>query len=268
MPILPPKNIPPVVLCFGSSDPTAGSGIQADILTLSACGVHPLSVLTAVTVQDTRALEVVWALGAEQIDEQARVLLEDFRIAAFKIGAIGTAINAAVLAEIVSDYPDIPLVLAPAIGGPNDEEDLPEALRDLLLPLTTVLCCNASDASRLAEDPELDEEQQLTPAACARRLLGLGARHVLITGGTSSAPQIVDTLYAQQGVLKTNAHERLPGSFLGAGSTLSAAIAGGLAQGLPLAEALDRAEEFTLQSLSSAFAPGMGRLLPQRRERA
>lgn len=254
---------PPAVLCFGASDPTGASGIQADLLTLAACGVHPLSVPTSLAARDTRGLEAVWALEIGQIDEQARILLEDLRVSAFKVGHLLTATSVAVLAEIISDYPDIPLVLAPAPGA-SDDEDLPDALLDLLLPLASVLCCNEADAALLAEASAPDEGRASSPAACARELLARGARHVLVTGGANASRQLIDTLYGPQGVQSTTAHERRPETFLGAGSTLSAAITAYLAQGCTVIEAFKRAETFTQASLAAGFSPGMGGRIPWR----
>ncbi|WP_417069006.1 bifunctional hydroxymethylpyrimidine kinase/phosphomethylpyrimidine kinase [Niveibacterium terrae] len=254
---------PPAALCFGASDPTGASGIQADLLTLAACGVHPLSVPTSLAARDTRGLETVWALEIGQIDEQARVLLEDLRISAFKVGHLLTAASVAVLAEIISDYPEVPLVLAPAPGA-SDDEDLPDALLDLLLPLSSVLCCNEADAALLAEASAPDEGRASSPAACARELLARGAGQVLITGGASASQQLIDTLYGPQGVQSTSVHDRHPETFLGAGSTLSAAITAYLARGFTTVEAVKLAGTFTQTSLAAGFSPGMGGRIPWR----
>ena len=109
--------LPPIVMVFAASDPSGGAGMQADIMTLSSLGCHPLSVVTAITVQDTVGVEGVLALDPGWIVDQARVLLEDMPVAAFKIGLIGSVENIAAVAEIVSDYPDIPLVLDPVQIG-------------------------------------------------------------------------------------------------------------------------------------------------------
>src|ERR1700681_3441792 len=103
------SDFPPVVLTFAASDPSGGAGIQADILTLASMGCHPLSVLTAITVQDTMGVEAVQAIDADWVADQARCLLEDMPIDAFKIGALGSVENIAAIAEILSDYPDVPL---------------------------------------------------------------------------------------------------------------------------------------------------------------
>ena len=106
---MPPDNdpeFPPIVLTFAASDPSGGAGMQADILTLASMGCHPLSVLTAITVQDTAGVEGVQALDAEWVADQARCLLEDMPVDAFKIGVLGSVEIIAAIAEIISDYPD------------------------------------------------------------------------------------------------------------------------------------------------------------------
>ena len=110
-------DFPPLVMTFAASDPSGGAGIQADILTLASMGCHPLSVLTAITVQDTMGVEAVQAIDADWVADQARCLLEDMPIDAFKIGAMGSVENIAAIAEILSDYPDVPLVLDPVLAS-------------------------------------------------------------------------------------------------------------------------------------------------------
>src|SRR4051795_13520993 len=154
-------EFPPIVLTFAASDPSGGAGMQADILTLASMGCHPLSVLTAITVQDTLGVEGIMVLDAEWIADQARCLLEDVPVDAFKIGVLGSVENIAAIAEIVSDYPDVPLVLDPVqASGRGDElasDEMLHALRELLLPQTTILTPNSLEARRLAEVDDDDE---------------------------------------------------------------------------------------------------------------
>jgi len=130
--------LPPIVLAFAATDPTSGAGMQADLLTLSSMGCHALSVVTAITVQDTAGVGGVLAIDSDWVEEQARRVLEDMPVAAFKIGLAGSLENISVIAEIVSDYPDVPLVLDPVLSsGRGDElatEEMLCALRDLLVP--------------------------------------------------------------------------------------------------------------------------------------
>ena len=106
----------PVVLTFAASDPTSGAGLQADLLALASMGCYPLSVVTAITVQDTAGVEAFYALDPDWVADQARCLLEDMPVAAFKVGMLGSTEIVTVVAEVVSDYPDVPLVLDPVLA--------------------------------------------------------------------------------------------------------------------------------------------------------
>jgi hydroxymethylpyrimidine/phosphomethylpyrimidine kinase len=264
---MPQNLLPPIVMVFAASDPSGGAGLQADIMTLSSMGCHPLSVVTALTVQDSAGVEDAMAIDADWVADQARALLEDMPVAAFKIGMLGSVENIAAIAEILSDYPGIPLVLDPVLAsGRGDElasEDMIAALRELLLPQTTLLTPNSHEARRLALD-ETDEEDDPDLAECARRLIGAGAEFVLITGTHEHSPQVVNTLYGAKGTIRADAWERLPGSYHGSGCTLASAIAANLANGLDMAEAVRDAQDYTWRALENGFRPGMGQYLPDR----
>jgi hydroxymethylpyrimidine/phosphomethylpyrimidine kinase len=258
---------PPIVLAFAGTDPTGGAGIQADLLTLSSMGCHALSVITAITVQDTAGVEDVQAVDSDWVSDQARLVLEDMPVAAFKIGLMGSLENVAAIAEVVSDYPDVPLILDPVLAsGRGDElatEDIVAAMRELLIPQTTILTPNSREARRLAADDGEDNEE-LDLEGCARKILAFGSEFVLITGTHENTPNVVNTLYGPRGVVRSDSWERLPGSFHGSGCTLAAAIAATLANGLEIPEAVREAQEYTWQTLNAAFRPGMGQHLPDR----
>ena len=258
-------QFPPIVLTFAASDPSGGAGIQADILTLASMGCHPLSVVTAITVQDTLGVEGIQAIDAEWVADQARCLLEDIPVDAFKIGVLGSVEIVAAIAEIVSDYPDVPLVLDPVLAsGRGDEfatEEMIDAIRELLLPHTTIVTPNSMEARRLAET---DEDDTPTLAACAERLLATGVEYVLITGTHEPTPQVVNTLYGKGGVVRADTWQRLPGSYHGSGCTLASAIAAMLANGLEVPEAVREAQDYTWHTLQKAYRPGMGQFLPDR----
>jgi hydroxymethylpyrimidine/phosphomethylpyrimidine kinase len=265
---MPPDRdpeFPPLVLTFAASDPSGGAGLQADLLTLASMGCHPLSVVTAITVQDTLGIEGVQALDAEWVADQARCLLEDVPVDAFKIGVLGSVENIAAIAEIVSDYPDVPLVFDPVLAsGRGDElatESMIGAIRELLLPQTTILTPNTLEARRLVE---ADDEDDVSLATCAHKLIELGAEYVLVTGTHEATPQVVNTLYGKDGVVRTDAWTRLPGSYHGSGCTLASAIAAMLANGLELPEAVREAQDYTWHALKKAYRPGMGQFLPDR----
>ena len=259
------SGFPPLVLTFAASDPSCGAGMQADILTLASMGCHPLSVITAITVQDSLGVEGMQPVDAEWVADQARCLLEDMPVDAFKIGVLGSVENIAAIAEIVSDYPDVPLILDPVLAsGRGDElasDDMTRALRELLLPQTTILTPNSHEVRRLAESEDDDEP---TLEQCAAKLIETGCEFVLVTGTHESTPQVVNTLYGKSGVIRTDTWPRLPGSYHGSGCTLASAIAAMLANGLDLPEAVREAQEYTWQALSKAYRPGMGQYLPDR----
>ena len=260
-------ELPPIVLVFAASDPSGGAGLQADIMTLSSMGCHPLSVVTAVTIQDTTGVDDVSAIDAEWVADQARCVLEDMPVAAFKIGVLGSLETIAAIAEVVSDYPEIPLVLDPVLAsGRGDElasEEMVGALRELLVPQTTIITPNSLEARRLAAN-ESNEDDDPDLAECARRLIASGCEYVLVTGTHENTPQVVNTLYGQEGVLRTDTWHRLPGSYHGSGCTLASAIAATIANGLAIGDAVKDAQEYTWQTLKAAFRPGMGQHIPDR----
>lgn len=261
---LPP---PPAVLTLAGSDPSGGAGIQADILTLASLGCHPLSVITAITVQDTVGVDDFMVLDSDMVNDQARFLLEDIPVLVFKIGMLGSVENVAVVAQLIADYPDVPVVLDPVLrsGGGHElaDDDLIAAMRDLLIPQVSIITPNSMEARRLAmNDPDEDEELSLDEAA--KRLLALGCPHVLITGTHENTKEVINSLYSPNGVVRADRWARLPGSYHGSGCTLASAIAGMLATGLMLPEAVREAQEYTYQSLVAGFRPGMGQTIPDR----
>jgi len=266
--------------------------MQADLMTLSALGCHPLTVVTAVTVQDSAGVEEVVPMDDDLLVDQARVLLADMPVAAFKIGVMGSIENIAAIAEIISDYPDVPVVLDPVLSsGRGDEladEDMVIALQELLLPLTTVLTPNSLEARRLAqaddeddddgddfadEDEDEDEDEDdddgrrtVSPTLeqCARQLIAAGCGHVLLTGTHESTARVANVLYGRSGVIRRDEWDRLPGSYHGSGCTLASALAAWLAHGLDVGEAAHAAQEYTWRTLQAGFRPGMGQHLPDR----
>ena len=256
---------PPIVLTFAASDPSGGAGLQADILTLAAMGCHPLSVMTALTVQDTSGVEGVLAIDSDWVADQARALLEDIPVDAFKIGVLGSVENIAAIAEIISDYPDVPLILDPVLAsGRGDElasDEMTHALRELLLPQTTILTPNSMEARRLAD---IDDDDEPTLHACASRLVETGCEYVLVTGTHEATAQVVNTLYAKSGIVRSDTWPRLPYRYHGSGCTLASAIAAMIANGLALPEAVREAQDYTWHALEKAYRPGMGQHLPDR----
>jgi hydroxymethylpyrimidine/phosphomethylpyrimidine kinase len=244
---------PPLVLSFAATDPTGGAGLQADVLTLAALGCHPLSVATAITVQDTRGVARVEALDAALVAEQAAQLLAELAVAAFKIGVVASAANARAIAAVLAANPRVPVVLDPvlasgrgdALAGPATRE----VLRDELLPRATVLTPNTLEARALGGVAE-----------CLAR----GCRYVLLTGTHADTPDVVNTLHAAAGVVREDRWPRLEGSYHGSGCTLASAIAARLAHGDAVPEAVRAAQDYTWHALARGFRPASGQHLPLR----
>jgi len=255
-------DLPPIVLVFAATDPSGGAGLQADIMTLTSMGCHPLSVVTAVTIQDTMGVDDVSPIDAESVIDQARCVLEDMPVAAFKIGLLGSIEQIAAIAEVVSDYPEVPLVLDPVLAsGRGDElvsEEMVIALKELLIPPATILTPNSLEARRLAAD----EGEGLDLAECAKRIIASGCEYVLVTGTHENTPQVINTLYGQNGMVRSDSWQRLPGTYHGSGCTLASAIAATIANGLEVSDAVKDAQEYTWQTLKAAFRPGMGQHIP------
>ena len=283
MPIAIPET-PPCVMCLSAGDATAGGGLAADILTLASMGCHPLPVQTAALVRDTRGIDEVWPVEPELLSLQARAVLEDVPVAAFKLGFCGSVENVALIAEILSDYPEVPLVVEPALYAAvllgEEGDEVVAALADLILPQTTLLVADRHELCRLAgvvdvaPDDDGDDGDEGDEAVEAEddpgidealaRLLGGGTEFILLTGGGEHGPQVVNTLFGHEGVVRTDAWPRLPGRHLGAGTTLTAAAVAAIAHGMALPEAVREAQEFTQQALRHAYRAGMGRALPDR----
>ena len=257
----------PLVLTFGATDPIGAIGIQADLASFAAMGCHGLSVVTAMLIADTTQIEDIEVTEADWVADQARVVLEDAPVSAFKVGAVGSIENVSVIAEIVSDYPDIPLILDPFVTAiPEDIQEIDDllmAIRELLIPQTTILVLSAVELGKLAEtwrEPVADDMLALD----AMRLIEMGCEFVFVTGTPCDMHEVANTLFSEAGVVRQDNWPRLPGTFIGAGSTLSATLAALLANGLDVPEAVFEAQEFTNAALSGAQRLGMGKLIPDR----
>jgi hydroxymethylpyrimidine/phosphomethylpyrimidine kinase len=259
------SKAPPAVLTFAATDPSGGAGVQADILTLASMGCHPLSVITAITVQDTRGVEGILPIDSDWVADQARAILEDVPIAAFKIGVMGSVENVSAIAEIVSDYPEIPLVLDPVLASARGDEfaneDVIQAIRELLVPQSTIITPNTPELRRLGLE---EDEESANLEVLALRLIEFGAEYVLVTGTHESTAEVINTLFHEKGVLRSDVWQRLPGSYHGSGCTLASALAATMARGLDVEEAVREAQEYTWQTLKFGFRPGMGQFVPDR----
>ncbi|MBT9096916.1 hydroxymethylpyrimidine/phosphomethylpyrimidine kinase [Methylovulum psychrotolerans] len=250
----------PIVLSFSGHDPSGGAGIQADIETLVSHQCHAVSVITALTEQDTRNVKRLIPQSSENIISQAKTLLNDMAVNAFKIGLIGHHETALAIYAILKQYPDIPVILDPvlAAGGGADlsNDRLIATVVDLLLPCTTVLTPNSEEARKLANLEDLSE--------CGLSLLEAGSEYVLITGTHESTPSVQNQLFHDERCWETYTWERLPASYHGSGCTLATSIAALMAHGLSPIQAVLEAQEYTWNSLNTAYQTGKGQYNPNR----
>jgi len=252
-----------MVMVFAATDPTGGAGLQADVMTLASLGCHPLSVVTATTAQDTHGVHAIRAIEPDWLLEQARAVLAELPIAAFKLGVLGSAENAVAIGRLLAAQPQVPVVLDPVLasgrGDPLASQATVQAIREHLLPLATIVTPNSIEARELTNAAAAGNLAQ-----CAANLLRLGVRHVLLTGGHEAGDEVTNVLYGENGVVRESRWQRLPGSYHGSGCTLASAIAAYLAHGSPIADAVARAEEFTWHALARGFRPARGQFLPDR----
>jgi hydroxymethylpyrimidine/phosphomethylpyrimidine kinase len=248
-------------MVFSGNDPSGGAGVQADIEALISHGCHTAPVITTLTIQDTQDVIGYTPLDGGLVVEQARAVLEDMPISAFKLGLLTSTEVVEAIHSILEDYPDIPVIMDPVVSSGGGtmlvDEDVIDAMIQLLLPQATVLTPNSREARVMA--PEADNLD-----ACAMALLDHGAEFVLITGTHENTPSVKNTLYANHRIMETFTWERLEGSFHGSGCTLAASIAGLLAQGLEPFTAIHEAQEYTWQALAQGYRIGMGQQIPNR----
>ncbi|MDE2427959.1 MAG: hydroxymethylpyrimidine/phosphomethylpyrimidine kinase [Burkholderiales bacterium] len=261
------NQISPLVLSFGASDPVAATGLHADLATFAAMGCYGLPVMTAVLTGDTAQIDDIHPLDADLVNEQARTVLEDMAVVVFKVGQVGSVENVTAIAEIISDYPELPFILDPfnaaIIEQGPEAEDLVLSIRELLIPQATLLLISSVELSRLAETwKENGDMDDVT--ADVMTLIDSGCEYVFVTGTHSENGEVANTLFNDSGIVRSDRWQRLAGTHAGAGSTLSAAIAALLANGLEIPEAILEAQEFTHAALSHAQRLGMGKLIPDR----
>ena len=247
----------PVVLTIAGSDSGAGAGIQADLKTFAALGVYGVSVITAITAQNTVGVRAVQEVDPDLIAAQLDAVAEDFSIAALKTGMLSSAaIIETVAAGIERDRLG-PLVVDPVMIAKSGDrllrDDAVDALRRRLLPLAAVVTPNIPEAEVLAVRRINTWDDRL---AAARAIIEQGAQAVVIKGGHSEDDPIVDLLVDSEGVHEYRAARIVTTSTHGTGCTFSAAITAGLAMGLDLPHAVAEARDYLSRAL--ATAPGLG----------
>jgi hydroxymethylpyrimidine/phosphomethylpyrimidine kinase len=261
---------PACVMCFNASDPSGAGGLPGDVATVAAMGAHALPVVTTIVMRDTAEVFDQHVLDAEIVAEQARSILEDITVAGFKVGFLGNAETVATVAEVLSDYADVPLVAyLPGLSWLDEDQQQPylDAFRELILPATEVLVGNHQTLMDLLL-PEWDSDRPASPRELAVAAGEHGTRYVLVTGvalPSKGTEQYIDNVLASpQGALTGEKFERFDTSFVGSGDTLAAALAALLAAGSELQAAVGEALAFLDQSLDAGFRPGMGHVVPDR----
>ena len=257
---------PACVLVFNANDPSGAGGLSSDVTAISCVGAHALPVITGAYVRDTAHIFEHFPFDEEVVSEQARTLLEDVSVQVIKVGFAGSPENLSAIAEIASDYPDIPLIAyMPDLSWWNEVQiDLYlDAFRELVLPQTTVLVGNHSTLWRWLL-PDWNADRNPTARDIARAAGELGVAYTVVTGIVASDAFIENVLTTPESVLCVEKCERIEASFAGAGDTLSATFAALLSSGCDLTEAFTEAVNYLDRCLDSGFSPGMGHAVPDR----
>ena len=262
---------PACVMSFNASDASGAGGVAGDVSTIAAMGAHALPVVTAIVMRDTAEIFDHHVIDADVVVEQARGVLEDVTIAAWKVGFLGSAEGVSAVAEILSDYPDVPLVAyMPNLSWVEEDEQAAylDAFRELVLPQTEVLVGSHQTLTDFLL-PDWSAERPASPRELAVAAAEHGTRFVLVTSvlvpSTKTPEQFLDNVLASpQGAITGEKFERFEVSFVGAGDTLSAALAALLASGTELHTAVGESLAFLDQALDAGFRPGMGNVIPDR----
>jgi hydroxymethylpyrimidine/phosphomethylpyrimidine kinase len=255
---MPTSASPPIALTIAGSDSGGGAGIQADLKTFHARGVHGLSAITAITSQNTRGVSAVHAVPLTHIRSQLTALFDDFPIAAVKTGMLGSAAITRLVAREMAARKPAWLVVDPVMiatsGGRLLDQDAVDVLIDELIPLADILTPNLPEAEALLGYP-IKTAAQFNAAGEA--LLRLGAGAVLLKGGHGDGRVVVDRFYDARGVMELR-HPRLKLEGHGTGCTLASAIAAELAKGRSPRSAVRRAVAYVHRALLRGYRPGGG----------
>lgn len=242
----------PIALTIAGSDSGGGAGIQADLKTFSALGCYGASVVTALTAQNTRTVSMVEPASPAMIAAQMRAVLDDLDVRAIKLGMLGAADAIATVARGL-DGCGLPVVLDPVMIAKSGDRLLPpdaiDALR-ALLPCATLLTPNLPEAACLLDCAPATSPAQMAEQGAALR--AMGAQAVLMKGGHGDGAICTDLLVTAQGATPFSARRLATRNTHGTGCTLSAAIAAGLAQGLPLVQAVGVAHRYLQRAIAAA----------------
>ena len=252
----------PTVLCFSGLDPSGGAGLQADIEAIGQSGAHAAIACTALTIQNSQQVFGFEATSRELLLAQAHAVVNDLPIKCVKSGMLGTTENIAALAEFLTEHPDYLYVLDPVLvansgGSLGNQETLVEAFIELI-PLATVITPNTVELRALTGLEDLDQ--------ATNKLFQMGAKAVLVKGGHEDTPEYIrNALYINGEFISETRCPRLDGEYHGSGWSLASFIAGRLAQGDQLTQAVHHAETWLLGVLKKAETPvPNGQKIPKR----
>ncbi|WP_441339011.1 bifunctional hydroxymethylpyrimidine kinase/phosphomethylpyrimidine kinase, partial [Polaromonas sp. AET17H-212] len=257
---------PACVMSFNANDPSGAGGLTADISAITSAGAHALAVVTGAYVRDTAEIFDHVSFDDEAVTEQARTALEDMPVAAIKVGFVGSPETISAIAEIASDYADVPLIAyMPNLSWWEEEaiDSYLDAFRELMLPQTTVLVGNHSSLWRWLL-PDWTGDKSPSARDIAKAASEFGVPYTLVTGVPLPDQFIDNVLATPQAILYSEKFERFEAVFAGAGDTLTAALTALLANGHNLQAATAEALTYLDHSLDAGFHPGMGNIVPDR----
>ena len=260
------ETSPACVMTFNANDPSGAGGLTADISAIASAGAHALAVVTGSYVRDTAEIFDHIAFDEDAVTEQARTALEDMAVSAIKVGFVGSPEIISAIAEIASDYAEVPLIAyMPNLSWWDEEaiDNYLDAFRELLLPQTTVLVGNHSSLWRWLL-PDWAGEKSPSARDIAKAASAFGVPYTLVTGIPLPDQFIDNVLATPQAVLYSEKFERFEAVFAGAGDTLTAALSALLANGHDLQAATSEALTYLDHSLNAGFHPGMGNIVPDR----
>ena len=260
------ESTPACVMVFNASDPSGAGGLTADITTIASVGGHALPVVTGSYIRDTSEIFDHAAFDDEVVTEQARTMLEDVPVQVIKVGFVGDPENLSAIAEISSDYPDIPVVAyMPNLSWWQEDkiDSYLDAFSELLLPQTSVLVGNHSTLWRWLL-PDWNSDRSPTARDIATAAAKQGVPYTLVTGIPLPEQHVDNVLASPQTILGHVQFELFDAVFAGAGDTLSAALAALVATGIDLGEATTEALTYLDRCLDAGFRPGMGHVIPDR----
>jgi len=249
----------PNLLSIAGSDPSGGAGIQADLKTFSAFKTYGMAVITGLTAQNTKGVSGIELPPASFVGDQLRAVLDDIQVSAIKIGMLGNAEVISVVSDILRDRYDGPIVLDPVMvaksGDALLQPDAVDALRQLLVPLATVVTPNLPEADVLTGQSTRSQYEMI---AAAQALLAMGPKAVMLKGGHLDSDSSPDFLLTHDEREWLNADRLATRNTHGTGCTLSSAIAASLGHGIDAMEACRRGKRYITAAIAAADRLSVG----------